>query len=486
MGSSSKPQTTTVSQTLSPQQQAIMTSAMTHYMPGGQFLSQPQFDLASDRWRGEQRVAPMTPDWQTAAQGTRDLAFAHQPQMGMANAFATGSYNPYNTYIAPTTGWNWQTPQGAQTPWTSGTSGATGPGNPYTPPAYPPGSPGAINGQSQTPTSQYLMSGGFAQPGAMPGGQPPNVASFQQWSPQALQQFSNPYTQNVINTGLYELGRQEQVAQRGINDSALAAGAFGGSRHGVQAAETTRNADDIRQKFLADTLDKSYAAARDQYNTSYTQGLGALGFNQGVNQQDYAQGTGLATLLSNLAGQGQALNSRGIDALAGVGGQLQQNEQAVRDTAYSELMNNFLFPAQLAQMLQGFAPGPSTTQTTTGIQQPGIWGNALGALGSIGSAAIMFSDERLKEDVKDASGAKILAELRKLKPVDYAYTEDAQERYGLPKRRTGFMAQDVERVSGKAAPEIDGWKGIDMADLLGKTVIAVQELDRKIKKVSRK
>lgn len=484
MGSSSKPQTTTVTQTMSPQQRAIMTSAMNYYMPGGQFLSQPQFSLTNDRWRGEQRVAPLSPDQQTAFQATRDMAFGHQPQMGMANAYAAGSYNPFNTYIAPTTGWNWQTPStGPGMTGLNGT-GTMAPGDPYT----PPGSMPNTTGTPQSPTTQYSTTGGFAQPTGMPGAPgAPNVASFMQWSPQALQQFASPYTQGVIDTGLNEINRQGQITQRGINDAALAAGAFGGSRHGVQAAETERGLADMKQKFLADTLDRSYGAARDQYNQSYAQGMGALGFNQGVNQQDYAQGTGLATLLSNLAGQTQALNARGTDALAGVGGQIQQNEQAIRDTSYSELMNEFLFPAQLAQMLQGFAPAPSTTQTTTGIQQPGIWGNALGALGSIGSAAIMFSDERLKEDVKTPSGEKILDELRRYKPVEYAYTKEARERYGLPERRTGFMAQDVERVSGKKAPEIaDGWKGIDMADLLGKTVIAVQELDRKLKRVGRK
>ena len=55
--------------------------------------------------------------------------------------------------------------------------------------------------------------------------------------PQAYQQFISPFQKDVIGATLDEFDRQAAIRQQGIADQALAAGAFGGGREGVQRAE---------------------------------------------------------------------------------------------------------------------------------------------------------------------------------------------------------------------------------------------------------
>ena len=52
--------------------------------------------------------------------------------------------------------------------------------------------------------------------------------------PATAQQYMNPYQSNVIN----EINRQAAIEQNKLAGSAVGAGAFGGSRQGVQAAES--------------------------------------------------------------------------------------------------------------------------------------------------------------------------------------------------------------------------------------------------------
>ena len=53
----------------------------------------------------------------------------------------------------------------------------------------------------------------------------------------AQQPFMSPYQQDVIDVTLSEFDRQRQIQEQAIKDQAVAAGAFGGGREGVQLAE---------------------------------------------------------------------------------------------------------------------------------------------------------------------------------------------------------------------------------------------------------
>ena len=55
--------------------------------------------------------------------------------------------------------------------------------------------------------------------------------------PTAFRQFMSPFQQDVIDTTLADFDRQAAIGRQGIRDQAVAGGAFGGGREGVQMAE---------------------------------------------------------------------------------------------------------------------------------------------------------------------------------------------------------------------------------------------------------
>jgi len=58
--------------------------------------------------------------------------------------------------------------------------------------------------------------------------------------PESIQRFQNPFQDQVIDVALRELDRQADMRRAGAAQQAIRSGAFGGSREGVQRAETER------------------------------------------------------------------------------------------------------------------------------------------------------------------------------------------------------------------------------------------------------
>jgi hypothetical protein len=113
-----------------------------------------------------------------------------------------------------------------------------------------------------------------------------------------IQQYMNPYTQQVIDLAGQDIERQRQMAQNQLGSQAQAAGAFGGSRQGV--AEAMTNSEFARQ--MAETS----AGLRQQgFNT-------ALGASQQdvANQMQAAFANQDATSRATEFGQGLSLDAQ--------------------------------------------------------------------------------------------------------------------------------------------------------------------------------
>lgn len=202
-----------------------------------------------------------------------------------------------------------------------------------------------------------------AQPAAMRPGTAPNV--FNQAAgaySTALQgpnidQFMNPFTQQVIDRTAADIGSAQQMAMGQLGSQAQAARAFGGSRHGVAEAQT--NAGFIKQ--LADT---SANLRMQGFNT-------ALGAAQ--NQQQ---------MMSQLAGQGfgfgQALNQQQMQQ-----GQMQQAlQQALIEAAKAQYAGFTGAPERSIQLPMAAVGAANMGQgTTTQTQKPGLFNYLSLALG---------------------------------------------------------------------------------------------------------
>ena len=73
--------------------------------------------------------------------------------------------------------------------------------------------------------------------------------------------YETAYSDQVINRGLLDLDRARQMANGRVGDAAHAAGAFGGSRHGVAEAETNRGFADASARMIADERAKAFHEA---------------------------------------------------------------------------------------------------------------------------------------------------------------------------------------------------------------------------------
>ena len=117
--------------------------------------------------------------------------------------------------------------------------------------------------------------------------------------PQAYQQFMSPYQQDVIDTTLTEYDLQSQRGLQGIADRAVASGAFGGGREGVERAQYQTDSDRNRAALQAQLLGQGFGQA------------------QAAAGQAFGQQSQLATLQPALAGQTVAgLQAAGASDLA--------------------------------------------------------------------------------------------------------------------------------------------------------------------------
>ena len=170
--------------------------------------------------------------------------------------------------------------------------------------------------------------------------------------------FMSPYQSQVIQASLDEFDRNKQIQEQRIRDQAVASGAFGGGREGVQLAE-----------FGA-------GAARDR--AALQAGLLQQGFGQAVARRDKAlqDQLGLAQLLPQLQGTDiSRLGSLGSLNQAQAQAQLDATREATRMAAFQpqEELNRF------ADITTGIMGGMRGTGTSTqNVPNPTPLQSALG------------------------------------------------------------------------------------------------------------
>ena len=147
----------------------------------------------------------------------------------------------------------------------------------------------------------------------------------------SYQAFMSPYQREVIDETLSEFDRQQTIADTARRDQAIQAGAYGGGREGVLAAESARGAatsrSNLQAQLLAQGFQQAQAAAANQ-----------LAAQQGLGQ--YQQSLGQA---------GQAQQQAILDASAA----------AEREQQFQPFTQLGLIGQQLAQI----QPGAFATQT---------------------------------------------------------------------------------------------------------------------------
>lgn len=282
--------------------------------------------------------------------------------------------------------------------------------------------PGQVQTQFQTP---MVSTSPFA-PTVGTGGTTPQVTAGQ-LSSTDISQYQNPYTQQVIDASMQDIERQRQMQQNVGGAQASAAGAFGGSRHGVaealtneafarQGAQTAAGlrqagfdvarqmagqdiagrmqaglanqsaaAGDLARQLQAQGMNQSAALTTAQrmlqaqmanqgaIQAGQQMGLGAQQFNVNTGLRGSQQRLGAAGQLGNL---GQTAFGMGQDILGNmqnVGLQQTGIQQALIDAARNQYGGYTGFPGQaLGFMGQALGATPYGSTTTMG-RQPGVF-----------------------------------------------------------------------------------------------------------------
>jgi hypothetical protein len=197
-------------------------------------------------------------------------------------------------------------------------------------------------------------------------------------NPNAAQAYMNPYEQAVVDQSMADIQRQSDIQQQGLNAQAVGAGAFGGSRQGIQAAEQQRNTLDTQARTSAGLRQSGYNQAQQQ-QLSRAQAAGQAGLAGAELMQagaaQYGQlGQGIGSLGMQQAKLGEAfqgLNLNDINTMSSFGGQEQQQQQAELDAQRQTQYQNVMQPYQQLGFYSDIFQGMPTSQSTfTSQQQP--------------------------------------------------------------------------------------------------------------------
>ena len=196
-----------------------------------------------------------------------------------------------------------------------------------------------------------------------------------------MQQYMSPYQSQVIDTTLSEFDRQKAIQEKSIADQAIASGAFGGGREGVQRAEFASQSGRDRAALQAQLLQQGFGQAQQarQQDIQNRFGLGqaqaGLGQAQaGLASQQLGLGQfemGRGQFQTGLAGQVPQLQRADISTLGQVGAAQQAQEQAELDaarqgarTAAYEPLERLGFFGQGVTGLMGGYPAQYNLQST--------------------------------------------------------------------------------------------------------------------------
>lgn len=228
-----------------------------------------------------------------------------------------------------------------------------------------------------------------------------------------LTPYYNPFQSQVIDASISQ--NQHARDMQGVSDNAAAtaAGAFGGSRQGVQRAETTAGYDRNNQQNLAALNSANFTQAQNaagadvgarnaanQFNSTMAFNTGQFNANAQNNAGQFNSAQNLQAQTTNagndITGAGLRLNASGIlgnlssqqlqqalqrsGAIEAVGANQTAMQQAQDQAAYEEFMRQLQYPYEQQQLRNQALGMMPLQQTQTTSQKGDVLGGILGTL----------------------------------------------------------------------------------------------------------
>ena len=252
----------------------------------------------------------------------------------------------------------------------------------------------------------------------------------QDYTGQNVNQYMNPYMQNVVDIQQREAQRQADIAGTQRAGQAVRSGAFGGSRAGVMEAEAARNLAMQKGDIQAQGQNAAFQNAQQQFNTQQQRDLQAQLANQGAGLQaqqmgeqskQYGAGYGMQGLQTGLqaAGQlGQLGQTQYGQQLSNIGlqNQMGAQQQAQQQGILNQQIQNYAmaqqYPQQQLAFMSNMLRGLPMQSTTANMYQAAP--SAVSQLAGLGTAAYGVSKMagnkkggRIKADQRPAGLAEL-------------------------------------------------------------------------------
>ena len=230
---------------------------------------------------------------------------------------------------------------------------------------------------------------------------------------QNLNQFQDPYTDQVVNQTIRDMDRARQMTANQISGDAAKAGAFGGSRSMLMQAENNRNFADRTAAAVGQLRSQGFQRAADRA------------------QQEQLKRLGLsASDIQNVRG----LQSRGALAAQGLGA---QSDRDVMNYANQLQMQGNILGADQARLAEQFRQGAGALNL-----------RGAGALGNLGQ--MQTADERQR--IADLLAAGQAGDMRGQQQADFDYQQFIDETQRFP----GQYLNNLQQSGGLAQSLISG------------------------------
>lgn len=212
--------------------------------------------------------------------------------------------------------------------------------------------------------------------------------------------YMNPYLQYSLAPQLAEANRAYDISGMNQQAKATQAGAFGGSREAIMAAENERNRNMGLQSIIGQGYNTAFSQAQQQYNQNLQNrlaGLGAAGQAAGqlgqLGQTQFGQQTGAIGLQNQLGTQQQQQQQNILN-------QQYQDFQAQKQDPYNKL-------SYMQSMLSGL-PMQSSVQNV--YSNPNMMSQVAGAVGTAYMGNKLFNSAKggvIKEPQRSAGLAEL-------------------------------------------------------------------------------
>jgi hypothetical protein len=231
--------------------------------------------------------------------------------------------------------------------------------------------------------SQQLGTGtqlaGMAGLGSLQAGQNyQNMAT----NPYAMQSYMSPYIQGALNPQLEEARRQSSISGQQNAGQAARAGAFGGSRFGLQEAERQRNLGTLQNSIYGQGMQSAFDRAQQAQQFGATLGLQGMG-----------QGLQAANTLGQLGQQQFGQQKDIINAMQNAGSMQQGLEQQRLQQQYQDFLTQRDYPKQqqafMSDMLRGLPLSQSSQQ---GYQAAPSYLSQAAGIGLLGKGLNLFAE----------------------------------------------------------------------------------------------